>query len=1630
MNTAKKLLDIDRESAGALELMAQLDERIRTKLPPEQVEQVAEFARQYYGQVAPEDLVERSLTDLYGAALSHWHFARTFAGGAPKLRVYNPRLEEHGWQSTHTVIEIVNDDMPFLVDSITMEVNRLGLTLHLISHPVMRIRRDGEHRMIGIAPRPDEPEGRLESFIHVEVDRRTDQARLTELHDGLMRILGDVRSAVEDWKPMRQTVIDTVAQLKQRPPPVKAEDLAEDLEFLQWLADDNFTLLGQRDYDLVDEGQGDSLRVMPGSGLGILRAAEAAAPPSASFAALPAEVRAQARDIRVLLLTKSNARATVHRPGHLDYIGVKRFDEQGKVIGERRFLGLYTSVAYSAKAADIPLLRRKVQMVMDRAALLPKSHAAKELATILEQFPRDLLFQIEVEDLYPTALGILRLGERQRTRLFVHRDAFGRFASCLVYVPRENYNTDIRTRMQRMLSDMLHGESSEFSVQFSDSPLARVLIVVRMRSGSKPEVDDRVLEQKIVGIARRWEDELLDALVETHGEEQGNSLHNRYAEGFSAGYRDEHSPRLAVRDIELMESLKGSGSLAMSLYVPLEEPPGRLRFKLLRAGQLAPLSESLPMLEHMGVEVIEERPYEVRRRDPGELPGDKGTDVWIDDFGMRMPGDEEIDVEPLRARFHDTVYRTWKGDNENDDFNRLVLRAGLDWRHVNMFRAYAAHMKQIGFALSRTYIQQALACNPAICSKLAELFDARFDPAGQGDRAAAQAVIVADIEKALDTVSNLDEDRILRQYLAVIQATLRTNFFQRMADGGHKPVMSFKFDPKKIPGLPEPRPMFEIFVHSPRVEGVHLRFGHVARGGLRWSDRKEDFRTEVLGLVKAQQVKNAVIVPVGSKGGFVLKRMPAAAAAGDREALMAEGIACYQAYLRGLLDITDNLVGNAVVPPADVVRHDGDDPYLVVAADKGTATFSDIANRTAAEFGFWLGDAFASGGSAGYDHKKMGITARGAWESVKFHFRSLGVDTQSQDFNVVGVGDMSGDVFGNGMLLSRHIRLLAAFDHRHIFIDPKPDPATSFAERERLFALPRSAWTDYNQQLISAGGGVWPRSAKSIALSPEARQVLGIDAAITAMTPSELMHAILSSPADLFYNGGIGTYVKASTETHGQCGDRANDAIRVDGNQLRCKVVAEGGNLGCTQLGRIEFALHGGLINTDAIDNSAGVDCSDHEVNIKILLNSVVEEGELTAKQRDKVLAEMTDDVAALVLRDNTFQNQVLLYSRAHSAELLDEQGRYMRHLATRGRLNREIEFLPSDDVLKERRKAGIGLATPELAVLLAYNKMELYDETLASDVPEDPYIATTLERYFPHLLRERFPQALPRHQLKREIISTHVVNSMINRVGPTFVHRLHEETGAASADIVRAYTGTRQMFNLVPLWQANEALDHQVPVSAQLEIIGATVRLLERGTVWLLQQRGALRDLDQTINRFAPGLREVGAGVDRWLAQQEREALDADVAALTTQGVPNALAQQVARLDAQLAGLDIVEVAAEVGSDVETVAGVYFGIGGRLSLGWLSQQIVDLPAASHWQRLARLAMRSDLSTLARALTQSILRVGDGAPSDTESRIGAWEAQREFQLARCQQLLADLRSVPALDMSMLSVLLREFRALI
>ena len=1598
-----------RTEQGKAERLEQVIALLREKIPAEQRGPVEAFTRAYFRQVDAEDLAARAPADLYGAALSHWNFGRKREPGKVRVRVFNPSVQEHGWQSTHTIIEIVNDDMPFLVDSVTMEVNRQGLTLHLIVHPIIRVNRtDGT--LMGVLP-DDSPAGGRESFMHVEVDRLTDPARMEALAKDLERVLDDVRVAVEDWKKMIGKVREIVADLDRRPPPVGQMELAEARAFLEWLAADHFTFLGYRAHDLVVKDGDDALAVVPGSGMGILRE-KPGEELATSFSQLPPQMRAYARVKDLLIVTKSNSRSTVHRPGYLDYVGIKRYDDRGEVAGEHRFLGLYTHTAYHVRPSEIPLLRRKVANVQAKAGLAPGGHSWKSLENIIDNFPRDELFQIAEDELADTALGILHLAERQRFRLFVRRDQFERFVACLIYAPRENFNTDLRKKWQSILMKAFNGQSSEFDVFLSQSALARIMITVRTIPGQIPPFDVHELEERLVAAARRWEDDLREALVAAAGEARGNELYRRFGTAFPAAYREDVPARNAVPDCEMLAKVAGGGGLALNLYKPLEAPPGMLRFKLFHKGGPVTLSDSLPMLERMGLRVLEERPYRVTP--------ESGDPVWMHDFGLAT-GDADIEIDAVSAIFEDAFGRVFTGDIENDGFNRLVLAARLTADEIVVLRAYAKYLRQIGFPLSPGFIEQTMAANPAIARMLANLFRLRLDPE-KGDAEGA-ALQVKAIEQALDRVDNLNEDRVLRQYLALLLATNRTNYWRRDAEGRRRTFVSFKFDPSKVPGLPDPKPMFEIFVYSVRFEGVHLRGGKVARGGLRWSDRPEDFRTEVLGLVKAQMVKNVVIVPVGSKGGFVLKRAPAPA---DREAYMKEGIACYKDYLRGLLDITDNLVGGKVVPPPQVRRHDPDDPYLVVAADKGTATFSDYANSISAEYAFWLGDAFASGGSAGYDHKAMGITARGAWESVKRHFREMGVDTQTTDFTVVGIGDMSGDVFGNGMLLSKHIRLVAAFDHRHVFIDPDPDAASTWAERKRLFDLPRSSWADYNAMLISHGGGVWPRSAKSIPVSPEARRALGIEA--EHQPPAELISAILKAPVHLLYNGGIGTYVKAAEESHASVGDRANDAIRVNGADLRCKVVAEGGNLGLTQLGRIEYALKGGKVCTDAIDNSAGVDTSDHEVNFKILLGLVIADGELTEKQRNTLLAQMTDQVAALVLRDNYFQTQSLSIAGRVAPSLLDAQHRFIQFLEKAGRLDRAIEFLPPDEVIAERRAKKLGLTLPERAVLLAYSKMWLSDAFLDSDLPEDEWIRTALGRYFPQTLREAYAGVMPRHPLKREIIATHVVNSMVNRVGSTFVHRLMETTGARAPEIVRAYLLQREIFGYVPLWQSIEALDSKVSDQIQSEMLIEAGRLTVRATSWFLRSRRLAEPMEQTIERFQPGVETLYAELGRLLDAQGRSQLDIQAVRWTQAGVPREIAARVAALDTLFAALDIGEVAEATRAAVPTVAGVYFALSSKLGFAWLRDRIGQIPGDSHWQALAKSSMRDDLAGLARTLAANVLSAG-AAGDEPAALVARWESANRDAMERAARLLGELRAAPAPDFAMLSVGLRELRNL-
>jgi glutamate dehydrogenase len=1581
------------------------------RLPADDAGTVAAFIGWYYAHVAPDDLLAGDPLDLYGAAVAHWNFAERRSPGTACVRVYTPQFELHGWQATHTVVETVTEDMPFLVDSVGMELSRHGFGIHFIIHPIVRVRRDRLGRLSGVG---DDDDGADESFIHVEIDRQRDPEVLESLETDLRRVLSDVKAAVEDWPDMRTKVGEVVASLEADPPPVDPAELAESKVFLNWLANDHFTFLGFREYELAVVDGEDTLRVVPGSGLGILRP-DRGSRVSESFAKAPPEVRRLARARTLLTLTKANSRATVHRPSYLDYVGVKRFDACGEVVGEWRLLGLYTTAVYTGRLAEIPRLRRLAEGVLDRAGFPPSSHSGKDLFAVLEAHPRDELLQMDEDELFEMAMGVLALQERQRVRLFVRRDRFGRYFSCLVFLPRDRYNTDTHVKIQRILLRAFQGDTVDHEARVSESVLARLHFVIHIDPGTTPEYDVSDIERQLAGAVRAWSDDLREALIDTHGEDEGLNLFRRYRGAFPAGYRADFVARVGVADIGQLDCLDPDGDLRTHLHRPLEAPRGFMRLKLFRSGDPLRVSDVLPILEHLGANVADERPYEVTP--------DGSAPLWIYDFGLHCDAVADVDTAHLGEILHEAFAAVWRKASENDGFNRLVMYAGLPNRDVAMLRAYAHYLRQVGSTFSQTYMQDTLAAHPVVAFNLVRLFHTRFDPAIADNERAAADELAVEVAAAIDDVEGLDEDRILRSFLQLILATTRTNFF-RVGPGGHPPDhLAFKFDPAKISGLPPPRPQFEIWVYSPRTEGVHLRGGRVARGGIRWSDRREDFRTEVLGLMKAQMAKNAVIVPVGAKGGFVLKRPPP----GGRDALAREVESCYRTFISGLLDLTDNLVGGEVRPPGGVVRYDGDDPYLVVAADKGTATFSDIANSISNEYEFWLGDAFASGGSSGYDHKAMGITARGAWESVKHHFRHLGTNIQTTNFSVVGIGDMSGDVFGNGMLLSRHIRLVGAFNHSHVFVDPDPDPHASYNERERLFRLPHSTWADYDPAVLSAGGGIFSRAAKSVPLSREMRQILDIK--VETVMPNELIRALLRAPVDLLWNGGIGTYVKATTESNAEVGDKANEAVRVDARELRCRVVGEGGNLGFTQQARVEFFRSGGRINTDAIDNSGGVDCSDREVNLKILLDAVVADGDLTIKQRDALLAEVTDDVASLVLQDNYRQSQALANSCAQASSLADVHARYIRLHVQVGKLNRDLEFLPSEEVFTERKAAGQGLTAPELAALLAHTKIAIFDDLLESDVPEDPYLARELEQYFPTALHERFRDRIQQHRLRREIVANVVSNELVDRQGTTFTFRLADETAASTAMIVRARTVARDVFELPSLWTAVEDVDDRVPSGIQTEILLDGRKLVERATRWLLRHRRPPLDVAGEIERFTAGVGSLSSHLPAVLSPTEHDAHRQVADRLRSAGVPFELATRVAGFDPLCSALDIVEMAEEAGETVEAVAAVYFALGDRLQLHWLRDQIEALPRDNRWHTLGRAALRDDLYAQERAVTADVLRVS--APSDApDARIASWVARNDEAVLRTAQLIADVKVGGAPELATLSVVLRESHNLI
>jgi len=1590
--------------------------------PPAEV--VPGLLKAYYRHVAPEDVCDRTEVDLYGALAHHYKLAANRPQGTAKVRVFTPTVAEHGWSANaHSVVEVVTDDMPFLVDSITMELAAEQRNIHVIVHPQFEVRRDITGGLESVRAADDtvastDEEVLRESWMHVEIDRIPEHEDVSAIEAALQNVLRDVREAVEDWQRMHAAVREIVEGLDTNPPPLPAEEIQQGRELLEWLADDHFTFLGYREYRLERRGDDEVLRAIPGTGFGILRADQDM---SASFGKLPELVKAKAREKKLLVLAKANSRSTVHRPAYLDYVGVKQFDENGEVVGERRFLGLFSSAAYTESVNRIPMLREKATDVMARVGFDPHSHAGKALMDTLENYPRDELFQTPVAELAPIAEAVMYTRERRQLRLFIRRDTYGRYLSCLVYLPRDRYNTTVRERIAAILKERLNGESVEFTARVSESNMARLHFVVRPPKGQLVNhVDVQDLERRLVDAARSWQDDFTAAVTSEYGEEAGSRLGRMYVDSFPEAYKEDFSARTGSVDLGRLESIKGGEGLDLSMYEQMDAGRGEARLKVFRIGSPLSLSQVLPMLSSMGVEVVDERPYQLE-----DLP----RPSYIYEFGLRYGR-----ALPTGARelFQDALLAVWGGNNEIDGVNGLVLAAGLTWRQATVLRAYAKYMRQGGTPFAQDYIEDALRNNVDITRLLVQLFEARFSPGRDNLAFDAEARLakVREIEerlgRALDDVASLDHDRILRSYLTHIRATLRTNYFQSSPEGATKSYISFKLEPSAIPELPEPRPKFEIFVYSPRVEGVHLRFGPVARGGLRWSDRRDDFRTEVLGLVKAQMVKNTVIVPVGSKGGFFAKNLPDPS---DREAWLAEGIECYKTFISGLLDITDNLLDGATVPPPGVVRHDGDDAYLVVAADKGTATFSDIANGVAQDYGFWLGDAFASGGSVGYDHKAMGITARGAWVSVQRHFREMGIDCQSEDHTCVGIGDMSGDVFGNGLLCSEHTRLVAAFDHRDIFLDPTPVAAPSYAERKRLFDLPRSSWQDYDKSLISEGGGVFSRSLKSIPISPQVAEALDIDASVTSMTPAELMKAILLAPVDLLWNGGIGTYVKSSVETHSQAGDKANDSIRVNGEDLRVRCVGEGGNLGFTQLGRIEYAREGGRMNTDFIDNSAGVDTSDHEVNIKILLDRVVADGDLTGKQRNQLLASMTDEVAELVLRDNYEQNLALANAAANATGLLHVHEDWMKQLERQGVINRELEALPTTREVRRRVDRGGSLTVPELSVLMAWTKIVLADELLRSDLPDDPFLRTDLFAYFPSQMRQGYRSQMGGHPLRREIIVTQVVNDLVNGAGMTYWPRLAGETGASAAELVRANFVAREIFGSLELRQELASYDNKLPAAVQTRMRVEMRTLVERASRWLVTNRRPPLDSEATVDFFGVTARKVMNELPSLMTGRELTAFEERRDALVAQSVPEDLATRVAVLPPAYMVLGVVETAARDGIDALEVTRVHFALGERLGLPLLVSRILALPRDDRWQTMARAALRDDLHGVHSALTSQVL-AATSSEDPAPVRIAAWEERDEVVVSRAATTLEEICADDDADLARMSVGLRVVRGLL
>ena len=1583
-------------------------DHIQSDVPAERRDAMTAFAKAYLRRLGDDELTELGAPHLLAVTRSLFALVDDRGLHPSVVRVFVPTDKEHGYTVAGTVIETNTDDSPFLVDSVTEELVARGLRVTRLLHPVIGTARDEGGRLERVMSGRDA--SHRESVMHFEVDRRFGEAELKDLEERVREILHDVRLVVRDFEPMLDRVRHMIEMARMAAVRYSPQEVGETIDFLDWLLQQNFVLLGYREYELVDGSEGRAIRTVPASGLGILsdvsRSTFADTTPLASLAP---DIRQRIEEGDLLVISKTNSYSSVHRRARMDYIGVRKLGPDGEILGESRLIGLFTSKAYMESAAKTPLLHHKLDQIVAAEDLIPGSHDYKEVVELFESFPRDELFLASTEELRQLVVGLLQLEKHGGIRVLVRKDLYGRQVSIVVALPRERFSADLRKRLQQMFLERFLGSTVDYHLSLGETESARIFFTVHVDAGVQiPEIPYEQLEEEVERLARTWDDDLLDALVERFGPEDGARLTEKYGPRFPGYYKiGQPDWALVVDDVEHLEQLESSTE-GFVVGIGREATGERLtRVKLYKTGGRVELSAFMPLLESLGLRAIEEIPVHML----GE-----GRE-YIHDFGVLDARGAVMELETEADRIVDAIGAMWRSDAEVDSLNRLITFSTLDWRQVQILRAYRKYRMRVSTRFTEEYRNDALAGNPMLAAKLVELFESRFDPVGAASPSSSEA-IHSELIKGLQVVESLDQDLIIRSLVGTIEATVRTNAY--LPDRSY---LSFKMRSDAVPEMPKPHPLFEIFVYSPHMEAIHLRGGMVARGGIRWSDRKEDYRTEVLGLMKAQKVKNAVIVPDGSKGGFILKRQPA-----TLDELKQEVVIQYVTFMQGMLDITDNRVDGKVEHPEGVRVLDGDDPYLVVAADKGTATFSDIANGVAERYGFWLGDAFASGGSAGYDHKALGITARGAWESVKRHFRELGIDVLGDPFTAVGIGDMSGDVFGNGLLYTDRIRLLGAFDHRHVFVDPDPDPTRAFAERKRLFELPGSTWNDYDRAVLSQGGEVFDRKAKSVTPSPEARMALGIpDDAPVDMTPTNLIRWILKAPADVLWNGGIGTYVKAADEGHDEVGDRTNDAVRVNGTELRARVVGEGGNLGFTQRGRIEYARAGGKINTDFIDNSAGVDTSDHEVNWKILLGLAMQRGELTIDERNELLQRCAPDVVHHVLYDNYLQAQILSQEEEVSVQRLEACEDLMQRLEADGELEREVEFLPSTEEMLERRAAGQGLTRPELSVLLAYAKRSAYAALLLSDLPDSEYLAADLERYFPPAIVERLGHLLREHPLRREIIATLASNDVVNSQGITFVSRMVTETGAEPSDVIRAFRIARDVTRAVERWDAVEALDGKIDPRIQSELMSGVDWLVETTSRWYLVQATG-QALSEAVTAARDSFAELSAAIDQIGPDEWREEHELEAQRLIAEGVPDDVARRHAFQTELVHAPDIIAVSHATGRPPLEVARGFFVLGRRLEIDWLETQLEALPTTTRWQRWALLSTEDDLLALRRRLCERVLEECADRPID--EAVETFLGSREEAAERVRRFMRGLVLEGVTDASQLTVALRQLRTLV